>query len=191
MIGAFRAAALMITLITGYHLTACASPTEGLTRLQDAGSTAYRMEAGDKIRVAIQDADPPAAEYTIDESGSVSLPLISNIVVRGMTNREAEAAIQNELISRGIFRHPLVTVEAVELRPFYVLGEVNRPGEYQFRQGTTVLAAVSVAGGYTYRAKTSVVAVTRTIEGRQITSAATEHDLVMPGDRIRVYERWF
>jgi polysaccharide export outer membrane protein len=82
-------------------------------------------------------------------------------------------------------------VQAVELRPYYVMGEVNQPGEFRYREGMTVMAALSAAGGYTYRANVGKVAITRTVGGKEVTARADENTAIEPGDRIRVYERWF
>jgi polysaccharide export outer membrane protein len=112
-------------------------------------------------------------------------------MVRGKTFREIEDAIENTYRTAGILTNPLVTVQPGELRPFYVMGEVNKPGEYAYRQGMTVLAALSAAGGYTYRAQTGSVAITRTTNGQNVEARGTEDTPIQPGDRIRVYERWF
>jgi len=105
---------------------------------------------------------------------------------------EIEQGIAASLLRQGIMTgDPVVNVGPVELRPFYVVGEVNKPGQFEYRQGMTVLAAISAAGGYTYRAQTGKVAVTRIVNGKDVTSKADEFATVLPGDRIRVYERWF
>ena len=72
-----------------------------------------------------------------------------------------------------------------------MIGEVNSPGEINYRQGMTVLSAISAAGGYTYRAQEGQVEVVRTVNGQEVRSKASEDTLIQPGDRIRVYERWF
>src|SRR5215470_1521737 len=78
-------------------------------------------------------------------------------------------------------RNPKVTVDVVSFRPFYVLGEVQKPGEYQFRSGLNALSAIAIAGGPTYRANTSKVMIQRSGS-----TEMTEHEqsptvLVMPG----------
>ena len=76
-------------------------------------------------------------------------------------------------------------------RPFYVLGEVQKPGEYSFRSGLNVLSAIAIAGGTTYRANSSRVYIQRFGS-----TDLTEYDqsptiMVMPGDVVRVPERYF
>jgi polysaccharide export outer membrane protein len=117
--------------------------------------------------------------------------MVKDVVVRGKGFREIEDAIANAYRAGGILTNPLVTVQPGVLRPFYVMGEVNKPGEYAYRQGMTVLAALSAAGGYTYRAQTGAVAIIRTTNGQDVEARASEDTPIQPGDRIRVYERWF
>lgn len=173
-------------------ITGCSSPAGSLPMLPAAETTAYRVEAGDKLRIVIQDLTAANGDYIVEDGGMISLPYIKQVGVAGKTFREIEQNIAAILLRQGIMSgDPVVNVAAVELRPFYVVGEVNKPGEFSFRQGMTVLSALSAAGGYTYRADTSKVAITRLVNGTEVTAQATENALIQPGDRIRVYERWF
>ena len=151
----------------------------------------YRVGTGDTLQIAVQDLEAADGEYTVDDSGKISLPMVKEIDVRGLTFREIGSKIEDQYRSAGILTSPIVNVQPGALRPYYVLGEVNRPGEFTYRQGMTVLAAVSAAGGYTYRASTGEVEITRTIDGREVVGRADETTVVQPGDRIRVFERWF
>ena len=172
-------------------LGGCSTGLSDLAPLQSTGSAEIRLAPGDKVRIAVQDLDAMSGDYIIDQTGSVSLPFIDQIQVVGLSYPQMQSAIATRLAQADVLRDPKVTVQPLELRPIYILGEVSKPGEYAFRQGLTVFAAVSMAGGYTYRAKTGEVAVTRVVGDRQTTGIATEDSVILPGDRIRVYERWF
>ncbi len=172
-------------------MTACTGGAGGLPPLESASATQLRVGPGDKVRVAVQDLDNVNGDYTIDETGSISLPLIQQVRISGMTYSEAEAALRSALVAKEILRNPNVTVQPLELRPLSILGEVRNPGEIAYRQGMTVFEAISQAGGYTYRANTKEVEVIRNEGGAAVSKKATENDILMPGDRIRVFERWF
>ncbi|WP_435418766.1 polysaccharide biosynthesis/export family protein [Parerythrobacter aurantius] len=146
---------------------------------------------GDKLRIAVQDLPAVAGDYVLDETGSISIPLIRQVKVAGLTYAQIEDVIARRLIEQDVLKNPAVTVQPLDLRPIYIIGEVREPGELTYRQGLTVFAAVSMAGGYTYRAKTGTVAITRSMDGREVTSVAGEDALLLPGDRIRVLESWF
>lgn len=180
------AAAVCLVLVGG-----CSSGLSDLPPLQSVSAAEVRLAPGDKVRIAVQDLDAMSGDYVIDETGSVSLPLIDRIDVAGLSYPEMQDAIAARLVQADVLKKPNVTIQPLELRPIYIMGEVRQPGEYAYRQGLTVFAAVSMAGGYTYRAKTGEVAVTRMIGERSTTAVATEDSVILPGDRILVHERWF
>ena len=182
---------LPILAVTMLAAPACTSSTAGLTAFPPVKSAEYKLTTGDKIRVVVQDLKDANGDYTIDQTGSISLPMIKEVNVSDKTLREAQAAIEQAFISQQILIRPKVSIQAIELRPFYILGEVGKPGEYTYREGLTIFAAVSLAGGYTYRADSRSMVVIRTVNGRRITGSGNENTEVMPGDQIRVVEKWF
>ena len=127
----------------------------------------------------------------IDQSGIIALPLVDDVKIAGLTLREAERAIEQVLLDKRILVRPTVTLQALSVRPVYILGEVSKPGEYAYKEGLTVFSVISLAGGYTYRADTKSVMITRVVNGNKVTGKADENTIVMPGDQIRVVEKWF
>jgi protein involved in polysaccharide export with SLBB domain len=153
-------------------------------------SYTYALAGGDKLRVVVFGNPNLGGEFTIGGSGFISLPLIGEIDVRGLTSTQLQARIAAQL-ANGYLKDPRVAVEVLSTRPFYILGEVNRPGEYQFADGLTVRAAIAQAGGYTYRAKTRVVLLKHAGDPIERALPVTSATLVAPGDVIRIKERWF
>jgi polysaccharide export outer membrane protein len=96
-----------------------------------------------------------------------------------------------ELKHRGLLQKPSVSVEISAYRPFFVLGEVTKPGPYPYQPDMSVVTAVAVAGGYTYRAVKSRASITRNVDGHTITGQATPETRVEPGDVINIFERSF
>lgn len=172
-------------------LSGCTSPTAGLGTIPAAEHQTYRLAAGDKIRITVPDLQNTDAEFTVDQTGAVSLPIVKDVKIAGMTLREAELAIEQALITKQVLVRPSVSVQAMALRPIYILGEVNKPGEYSYRDGLTIFSLVSMAGGYTYRADTKSMTIIRTVDGRAVTGKADEQTPVLPGDQIRIVEKWF
>ncbi|MEM8696120.1 MAG: polysaccharide biosynthesis/export family protein [Pseudomonadota bacterium] len=152
---------------------------------------AYRLAPGDEVRVFVYGLEAASNTFTINDEGALTLPLVGPIAAGGMTVTGLESAISMQLVERAIVTTPNVNVQPVNLRPFYILGEVRNPGEYPYRYGLTVLSAVSVAGGYTFRAEEERVAITRIVNGERITGLADETTVIQPGDTIRVHETWF
>ncbi len=190
--GKFARAALLAAAAAAATLAGCASPTGSLPPVAASQAGPYHVEAGDKIHVAVQELASVDGDYLVEDTGTISLPFIMNVPVAGLSYREIEQGISRKLIADGILvGQPVVNVRPVELRPFYVIGEVNHPGEFPYRQGMTVMAALSAAGGYTYRASTGSVSITRSVDGHEVIAKATENSPIEPGDRIKVFERWF
>lgn len=152
---------------------------------------AYALSGGDRVRVVVFGDPALGGEFTIDGSGTIALPLIGNVEVSGLTAGQLQKRIVTQLAD-GYLKDPRVAVEVLSTRPFYILGEVNRPGQYPFANGLTVDAAVAQAGGYTYRAKTSKVLIKHAGETSEfILYDVTAKTRVAPGDTIRIKERWF
>lgn len=152
--------------------------------------TAYKLGSGDKIRVTVFGHEDLSGEFEVDGSGNVSLPLIRNIKAEGLTVRQVEQAI-TERLSPDYLINPSVSVEVLNYRPFYIYGEVTKPGSYPFVSGMTVVNAVAMAGGFTYRARTGSVRIVRANDPQRKPIVADKDTPVLPGDVIEVPERYF
>ncbi|MDO9263329.1 MAG: polysaccharide biosynthesis/export family protein [Desulfosalsimonadaceae bacterium] len=150
----------------------------------------YKLGSGDKVRVTIFGEEDLSCEVEVNGSGAVSLPLIGEVGAADLTLREFEALVQKTL-KDGYLVDPKVSVEVVNYRPFYIMGEVRNPGKYPYISGISVLNAVAMAGGYTYRAKEGRAEIVRAGEAKAITTKSPDVTLVMPGDVIRIPERFF
>ena len=152
---------------------------------------AMRLQPGEKIRVVVYGEDKLTGEYEIDPAGSITIPLAGPVQAASLTLKELAQAITRKLESGQILRNPVVTVNVASFRPFYVLGEVEKPGQYPFSNGLNVMSAAAVAGGYTYRASKSVVMIQRAGEKTFTEFPLSPNVPVFPGDLIRVPERYF
>lgn len=151
---------------------------------------AYRLDAGDRLRVVIFGQEGLTNSYSVDVAGVITMPLIGSVPARGSTPAELAAAITSRL-QNGFIREPYVAVEIEAYRPFFILGEVAAPGQYPFVPNMTAESAVAIAGGFTPRAKRSVVTITRVNQMGQTRIVASPNAPLSPGDTITVGERWF
>ena len=124
----------------------------------------YRLDAGDRVRVIVFGQDNLSRVYGIDSNGSISMPLVGQLRARGLTPYQLSLDIAAELRLKYI-KDAKVSVEVETYRPFFILGEVNKPGGYPFVSGMTAEAAVAIAEGYTERAKKRMVRLTRKFGG--------------------------
>lgn len=149
-----------------------------------------RLAAGDKLKITVFGETQLTGDYEIDTGGSVSLPLAGTVQAAGLTKQELEKRLAAKL-SGGYLKNPKVTVEVTSSRPFYILGEVERPGEYPYRAGLNVISAIAVAGGNTYRASKSKVYIQRNGTGSFQDVPLGPNIPIYPGDIIKVPERYF
>jgi polysaccharide export outer membrane protein len=150
----------------------------------------YRLDVGDKVRVTVYREPELSGEFSVGGTGSISLPLLGEVPVKGMTGAEVEAAV-TQRFANGLLRDPRVSVDIYDVRTFAILGEVQRPGVYPAKEGTTLTDAVAMAGGYTYRANEQRILLRRENKGPYY-SVGMEADVrVQPGDAIRVEEVHF
>jgi polysaccharide export outer membrane protein len=150
----------------------------------------YRLDTGDRIRLIVYGEPDLSGEFELDSTGELSLPLISNVEARQLSVRELEKVV-TEKFKDGYLVNPRVSIEVLNFRPFFILGEVKRPGSYPYVSGLTVMNAAALAGGYTYRAKTSNFTILRGKGEDRQEMDAEEDTVIMPGDTVRVDERFF
>ena len=178
-------------------LLALSAPSAGpyfaaLAQQQLAAPTAgtYLLGPNDRVRVKVYGEPDITGEYEVDTNGQISVPLAGHIGAEGLTTKQLEQAIASAL-ARGIVRDPRVNVEVALYRPYYILGEVKKSGEYPYRLGLTVMDAVATAGGFTYRANESKVYLRRAGASSEEVLSLDNPVPVLPGDNIRVPERYF
>lgn len=150
----------------------------------------YRLGAGDKIRVITFGEAALTGEFFVGGSGKVSLPLIGEVQAAGVSVPELQRSVETAL-KNGFLQDPKVSIEVLNYRPFYILGEVQRPGEYPYTNALTVLNAVATATGFTYRANKKKVFIKRADSLEEKAYPLSSTTLVAPGDTIRIAERLF
>lgn len=151
---------------------------------------AYVLGPGDKVRITVFGQEDLSGEFDVDAAGMLSLPLIQAVPAQGLTPQQVEKEIATKL-EPDFLRNPRVNVEVLTYRPFYIYGEVLKPGGYPYVNEMTVHNAIALAGGFTYRARTSYVIIRRTKDGKVTEEEAKLDAKVAPGDVIEVRERYF
>ncbi|MDZ4382737.1 MAG: polysaccharide biosynthesis/export family protein [Parvibaculum sp.] len=150
----------------------------------------YVLDTGDRLRIVVFGQTDLSGEFSVDSTGTVSMPLMPPIPARGLTTDEFEDVVAAEL-ARTLLRNPNVSVQVTEFRPFFILGEVQRAGQYPYVNGMTVQSAVAIAGGFSYRADEDRVTITRNRGDRIVEIGVDSTAPVLPGDTILVRERYF
>jgi polysaccharide export outer membrane protein len=151
---------------------------------------AYRLDAGDRLRVVVYGQEGLTNTYAIDAGGSITMPLIGSVPARGRTPAGLAAEITG-MLRRGYIRDPSVAVEIEAYRPFFILGEVAAPGQYPYVPSMTVESAVAIAGGFSPRALRDRVTLTHSDSAGPSRLVVPLGTALSPGDTVVVGERWF
>ncbi|WP_112383671.1 polysaccharide biosynthesis/export family protein [Sphingomonas carotinifaciens] len=177
--------------------TTAASPARAAVARAEAGQATpvsagndYTLGVADKVRVIIFDEPSLSGEFFVNANGRLSLPLIGDVDAAGVNTTSLAATIQEKLAD-GYLRQPRVSIDVLTFRPYYILGEVNKPGEYPYSSGLTVLNAVATAEGFTYRASKKSVVIKHAGESTEEKVDLSPDLRVRPGDTIRIRERLF
>ena len=150
----------------------------------------YRLSTGDVLSVTVfNEPELGLKETKVTDDGRISVPLLGQVEVKGKTVSEVEVLL-TQLFNADYLKQPSVSVSITEYRPFYINGEVEKPGSYAFRTNMTVQIAITIAGGFTERASRNSIYLLKEIEGAA-RKKVTISDVVSPGDVITIEESFF
>lgn len=185
--------AALAVLLAGVPAFSQTLPLQSLNNGQAApDSQVYVLGPGDQVRVTVFGEDRLSGTFSVNTNGELSFPLIGNLLVNGRSVADLQSIIRDRLAA-GYVKDPRVAAEVLSFRPFYVLGEVARPGQYPYVNGLTLQQAIATAGGYTYRAKRRVIYVKPATKPDEVAVDTKKQTgvFVAPGDTLRVGERFF
>ena len=149
----------------------------------------YSLGTGDLLRVTVFGHENLSGQFEVDSAGRISLPLVGKFLVVNRSVGNVEQLVVSAL-KPDYLKNPQISVEIINYRPFYIIGEVANPGSYPYVGGMRVINAVAMAGGYTYRAKEQDMFITRA-KGNGEQERAGQGTAVFPGDVVEMPERFF
>jgi polysaccharide export outer membrane protein len=166
------------------------SSVPAVAAIESPARSVYQLGPGDKLHITVYNEPTLTGDYSVSSAGAVSFPLIGDIPALGVPIEELQSRLKQKLAD-GYVNDPRVSVEVLNYRPYYILGEVMKPGEYPYSVGLDLVQAVATAGGYTYRANTRKLFLRRKGQAEVRVNLKRESPPVLPGDTIRVGERYF
>jgi polysaccharide export outer membrane protein len=157
----------------------------------------YSVGEGDVLHIDVWQEAEVSQNVVVRPDGNISLPLINEVKVSGMTPLEIQGLVAEKL--KSFVNQPKVTVTVTEVRSkrAYISGEVTRPGEYPLNTKVTVLQMIAQAGGFTPFAKTENIVIIRITNGTEqrlrfhykevLHGKNTEQNIALqPGDTVIV-----
>lgn len=186
----FKRRSILIGLAGAVGLAGCATAgTAADEALADAAALEYKLGPGDQLRIIVFNEPDLSSQYLVNSQGMIAYPLVGTVQAAGLTLTEFSTSLATAL--QTYIRQPNVTVEVANYRPFFILGEVTRPGTYPYSANLTVQNAVATAGGFTYRANRGRVYIRHASDQAEQAYRLTNSTPVLPGDTIRIGERLF
>lgn len=178
-------------------LCGCGTPGDrGAATQEDMDATAAaaiatpRFQGGEKIKITVYNEPSLSGDYDIDPNGVISLPLAGTVRAVGLTQVQLEQELAKKFRT-DYLRNPKVTVAILQYRPIYIVGEVEKQGEYPYKPGLNVLTAMAMAGGGSYRANRNYVLIQHFGEKNMKEYPQSATSMILPGDLIKVPERYF
>lgn len=187
---------------------------QGCSGVADAPLTAARTEElasdyligpGDQIQVFVWRNPELTTSVRVRPDGKISVPLIEDLPIAGMTPTKAGRAIEEKLSN--YVKDAIVTVIMVDFvgpveRQIRVVGEASKPAAIPYRQGMTVMDVMIQAGGLTQFAAGNRALVMRTVDGKAESYKVRLDDLMKdgdlsanvqlaPGDVLMIPQTWF
>lgn len=158
--------------------------------LQANPSGDYILDAGDQIRILVYDEPDLTVELLISDDGKINFPLVGSIYAMGKTTKDIQQSITNGLKGDYLI-NPSVQVDIVTYRPFYIHGEIKKPGAYAYQPGLTVDQAVALSGGFTERASVSKMYIKKAFDAEKARKLVPLTYSVGPGDTITIEQSFF
>src|SRR5437899_1586041 len=191
-IGSLRRRGLFLAM---FVLAACDSDSTPIVPMAAAGGgspgDSNKLGPNDRVRIIVFGQPTLTGEYSLDGNGVLAFPLIGNVPAQGVTTSQLQKLIAAKL-EPDYLVNPSVSAEVVTRRPFYVIGEVHKPGNYPYVTDMTALNAVAMAGGFTYRARKNEFYIERLDQGGKMVRVQAQAGTVLrPGDTLEVRERLF
>ena len=186
-----------------FALAACDSDSTPIIPMAAAGGSSLgageaassrdtnKLGPNDRLRITIFGQPTLTGEYTLDGNGVLAFPLIGNVPANGSTTSELQQKIAGKLNPEYLI-NPSVSAEIVNRRPFYVVGEVQKPGNYPYVTDMTAVNAIAMAGGFTRRARKNDFYIRRLDkDGKMVRIEANAGTVLQAGDTLEVRERLF
>ena len=191
-IGSLRRRGLFLAM---FVLAACDSDPTPIVPTAAAGGgspgDSNKLGPNDRLRITVFGQPTLTGEYTLDGNGVLAFPLIGNVPANGVTTNQLEQAIAAKL-KPDYMVNPNVSAEIVTRRPFYVIGEVQKPGNYPYVSDMTAVNAIAMAGGFTRRARKNDFYIRRLDkDGKMVRIEANAGTVLQAGDTLEVRERVF
>jgi polysaccharide export outer membrane protein len=150
----------------------------------------YILGIGDKLAINVYNQEKLSGEFVVNTQGKISMPLLENISAAGLTIQQLKKKIKSALYP-DYLNNPKVSIQIINYRNIYILGEVEKPGKYEYLPNMTLIQAIATAEGYTPRAAEGKATLRRQAGNKIDMSEVDEDTTLRAGDILTIKRRWF
>jgi polysaccharide export outer membrane protein len=194
----------LICILSSFGLSAVAqnvpgpvAPASATSQTAAAVPPEYHLLPEDNINVLVRNEPDFSAEQVVDPMGNINMPQIGLIHVEGLTQRDLADMIRAKLTKWIIDPKIQITLSNLRKPKVYVLGQVLKPGMYEFKTGDRVMEAIALAGSHTETAALDQAKITHSSSSVPIPlnlkrvfhdADMTDNMLLQDGDTIYIPE---
>ena len=149
----------------------------------------YILGAGDKIEIKVFGQPDLNVTSLLGNSGEINYPFLGKVKLVGLSVSQVEQTIISGL-QPDYLVNPNVYAQVVEYRPFYIHGEVKKPGGYPYQPSMTVNQAIALAGGLTERASVDKIFIFKE-QTKQQQQKGSLNSQIAAGDTVKIEQRLF
>ena len=164
---------LLLTILLSFSVTILA---------QEKEKSEYRISVNDVLEISVYEEPDLKKTVRVAADGTISYPLLGNILVRGFTAKEVEDKI-TDMLMQDYLVNPSVSVFIKAYSKISVLGQVRNPGSYELKTGLTVLDAIALSGSFTDQANAGDVRLVRTKGDEKVTINIDANEIIQTGSR--------
>jgi len=172
-------------VLSAFGVAHSAQPDVESQSVSSTVSPSYKIGPGDVLRISVWKEEGMEQEVLVKPDGGITFPLAGDIQASGLTTQELTEALKSKL--RRYIPNPVVTVSVLQSisNKIYVVGKVNRPGEYNATHYMDVLQALSLAGGLTPYAESDEIKIIRRKNGNKEVFEF-DYDEVISGKKLEM-----
>jgi len=172
-------------VLLSFGVAQSAQSDAGTQSTSSTVTPSYKIGPGDVLRISVWKEEGMEQEVLVKPDGGITFPLAGDLHASGLTTQELTEALKSKL--RRYIPNPVVTVSVLQSisNKIYVVGKVNRPGEYKATHYMDVLQALSLAGGLTPYAESDDIIIIRRRNGKKEVFEF-DYDEVISGEKLEM-----
>ncbi len=150
----------------------------------------YTIGIGDELRILVYGEPDLTVNALIEDDGNMNFPFLGEIKVIDKTANQIQKIIHARLLGDYLIQ-PSVDVSIISYRPFFIHGEVKKPGAYAYQPGLNIDQAIALSGGLTERASEQKIYIKKDVNGETVTRKVNVTYNISPGDSITIKQSFF